>query len=79
MFEYLEVKFGKQNLIPKHDTDTKMDDVFSIDDDVVKLKELGLLSAEVNDQSRIDEILKSIILSFEEFRRNKGQKGLLVI
>lgn len=78
MLEYLEVTFGKQNLTPKQDTNTEMDEVISIDGKVVRLKELGLLSVEVNDQSKIDEILKSIILSFEEFRHNKGQKDLLV-
>jgi hypothetical protein len=38
------------------------------------LKQLGLLDTEVNDQSRIDEILKSMIHSFKEFRcKHKGK------
>jgi hypothetical protein len=56
--------FGKQYLIPEHDTDTKMVDVVSIDNEVVRLKELDLLNAEVKNQSEIDVIhviLKSII------------------
>lgn len=52
-----------------------MGEVISIDDEVVKLKELSLLSAEVNDQSRIYEILKSVIHSFEEFiHKPKGKE-----
>jgi hypothetical protein len=41
MLECLEENFGKQNLISKKDTDTEMTDVISIDEEVVKLKELG--------------------------------------
>jgi hypothetical protein len=44
-----------------------MTEVFSIHNKIVKLKQLGLLDAEVNDQSKIDEILKSIIHVFKEF------------
>lgn len=43
-----------------------MAEVISIDNEVVRLKDLGLLSVEANNQSRIDEILKFIILLFEE-------------
>jgi hypothetical protein len=51
-----------------------MDDVISIHNEIVKLKQLGLLDEEVDDQSRIDEILRSLIHSFEEFRRKlKGK------
>jgi hypothetical protein len=38
------------------------------------LKQLGLLDAEVNDQFKIDEILKSMIHFFKEFRcKHKGK------
>lgn len=48
--------------------------VVSIHNEIVKLKQLGLLYAEVNDQSRIDEILKSMIHSFKEFKcKHKGK------
>jgi len=75
MLESLETKFGEQYLIPKQDTDTKMTDVFSIQSEVLELKQLGLLDAEVNDQSRVDEILTSVIHSFNEVRRKyKGKE-----
>jgi DNA-binding protein Fis len=45
-----------------------MAEVVSIHNEIVKLKQLGLLDVEVNDQSRIDEILKSMMHSFKEFR-----------
>jgi hypothetical protein len=52
-----------------------MAEVISIDNEVVRLKEVGLLSAEANNQSRIDEISKFIILLFEEFKRKiKGKE-----
>jgi hypothetical protein len=38
--------------------------VVSIHNEIVKLRQLGLLDAKVNDQSRIDEILRSMIHSF---------------
>jgi hypothetical protein len=50
--------------MPKHDKDTKMAEVVSIHNEIVKLKQLGLLDVEVNDQSRIDEILRSMIHFF---------------
>jgi hypothetical protein len=34
----------------------------SIHNEIENLKQLGLLDAEVNDQSKIDEILRSMIL-----------------
>ena len=46
-----------------------MIEVISIDNEIIKLKELGLIHAEVNDQSKIGEILKSFVRSFDEFRR----------
>jgi hypothetical protein len=58
ILEYLEVRFGKQNFVSKQDTDTKVAKGVSIHNEVVKLKQLGLLSAEVDDKSRIDEVLK---------------------
>jgi hypothetical protein len=45
-----------------------MAEVVSIHNVIVKLKQLGLLHVEVNDQSKIDEILGSVIHSFKEFR-----------
>jgi hypothetical protein len=49
--------------------------VVSIDNKVVKLKELGLLNREVNSQSNIDEILKAIIHSYEEIKvKSKGKE-----
>jgi hypothetical protein len=69
MLEFLEAKFGEQYFIPKQVTNTEMTNVFSIQSEVLKLKELGLLDAEVNDQHRVDEILRSVIHSFSEFRR----------
>jgi hypothetical protein len=51
-----------------------MAEVVSIHNEIVKLKQLGLLDAEVNDQSRIDEILRSMIHYFKEFRcKHKGK------
>jgi hypothetical protein len=51
-----------------------MDKVVSIHNEIVKLKQLGLLYAEVNNQSRIDEILRSMIHSFKEFKcKHKGK------
>jgi hypothetical protein len=41
-----------------------MAEVVSIHNEIVKLKQLGLLDVEVNDQSRIDEILTSMIHFF---------------
>jgi hypothetical protein len=51
-----------------------MAEVFSIHNEIIKLKQLGLLDAEDNDQSRIDEIVRSMIHSFKEFRcKHKGK------
>jgi hypothetical protein len=59
----------------KVNTNTKIADVVLIDNEIVRLKELSLLNDEVNSQSGIDVILKSIIHSFEEFRRkSKGKE-----
>lgn len=68
VLDFLEVRFRKQSLIPKQNTNTKIAKVISIENEVVKLKELGLLNTEVNDQFMIDEILKSVILYFKEFK-----------
>jgi hypothetical protein len=39
------------------------------------LKQLGLLGAKVNDQSKVDEILRSVTHYFNEFRRKyKGKE-----
>jgi GTP cyclohydrolase III len=48
MLEFLEVKFGEHYLIPEQDTDIEKADVFSIQSEVLKLKQPGLLDAEVN-------------------------------
>jgi hypothetical protein len=48
--------------------------VISIHNEIVKLKHLGLLDAEVNDQSMIDETLRSMMHSFKEFKcKHKGK------
>lgn len=52
-----------------------MANVTSINNGVVKLKELGLLNVEVTNQSGIDMVLQSIIRSFEVFRlKYKGKE-----
>jgi hypothetical protein len=67
MLEYLEVQFGESYLIPEQDINTQMAEVVSIHNEIVNFKQLGLLDAEVNDQFRIDEIIRSMIHSFKEF------------
>lgn len=44
VLDFLEVRFRKQSLIPKQNTDNKIAEVISIENEVVKLKELGLLN-----------------------------------
>jgi hypothetical protein len=68
MLDFLEVRFGEQYYIPKQDIHIEMAEVVSIHNDIVKLSQLGLLDIEVNNQSWIDEILRSMIHSFKEFR-----------
>jgi hypothetical protein len=51
-----------------------MAEVVSIHNEIVKLKQLRLLDAEVNDQSMIDETLRSMLHSFKEFKcKHKGK------
>jgi hypothetical protein len=54
-----------------------MAEVVSIHKEIVKLKQLALLDADVNDQSRIDEILRSVIHSFSESRHRYAKRSAL--
>jgi hypothetical protein len=76
MLEFLEVRLGEQYLIPEQDIDTEMAEVVSIQSEILTLKKKNdLFDAEVDDQSKIDEILIFMIHSFEEFRRKvKGKE-----
>jgi hypothetical protein len=75
MLEFLEVRLGEQYLIPEQDIDTEMAEVVSIQSEILTLKKNDLFDAEVDDQSKIDEILIFMIHSFEEFRRKvKGKE-----
>jgi hypothetical protein len=74
----MEACFGKKNHSPKTDTDTRLGKVMSIDNEVVRLKELDLLRAEVSTQSSIDVILQAIIHSYEGFgMKFKGKEVCL--
>jgi len=55
ILKYLEVMFGELYHISKQNTNTEMTEVLSIYNEIVKLKQLGLLNAEVDDQSKIDD------------------------
>jgi hypothetical protein len=75
MLEFLEVRLGEQYLIPEQDIDTEMVEVVSIQSEILTLKKNDLFDAEVDDQSKIDEILIFMIHSFEEFRcKVKGKE-----
>jgi hypothetical protein len=73
MLKFLEERFGNQP--PKAGTSTELGKVISIDNELVRLKELGLLDETVNNQSSIDDILRAVIHSYEGIRmKNKGKE-----
>jgi uncharacterized protein YaaN involved in tellurite resistance len=65
MLEYVEVRFGEHYHFPKQDTEKKMVEVVSIQTKVLKSKQNSLFNTGVDDQSKIDEILKSMIHTFK--------------
>jgi hypothetical protein len=68
--------FGELYHIPKQDTNTEMAEVLSIYNEIVKLKQLGLLNAKFDDQSKIDEILISMALFFRNSDKLKKGKDV---
>jgi hypothetical protein len=61
--------FGEQYDVSELDTNAKMVEVVSIKQ-VFKLKQNGLFNLEVDDQSKIYEILSSMKHSLEDFIRH---------
>jgi hypothetical protein len=52
-----------------------MTEVVSVDYQIAKLKELSLLDTRLDSESKIDEILNSVIECYEEFRHKcKGNE-----